>query len=124
MDLQLEKTAFGIGRQNFRIHQSLGRSQQRRIFRLQFDEIEAQNGGKYWESREKAKATDNGVEWQCDRLRLPVRRRYMSRVVIEFRSRGARNKADTRAILLLPNIVDNETLNFKLPIYNQTIPED
>ena len=68
-------------------------------------------------SRSKAKATDNGVEWPCDGLRLPVRHRYMSPVVIEFHSRGMRNKADAHAILWLPTIVDNETLDFKLPIY-------
>ena len=67
--------------------------------------------------RSKAKATDNGVEWPCDGLRLPVRYRYMSPVVVEFHSRGVRNKAAAHAVLWLPTIVDNETLEFKLPIY-------
>lgn len=68
-------------------------------------------------ARTKAKATDNGVEWPCDGLRLPVQHRYMSPVVIEFHSRGVRNKADMCAIVWLPTIVDNENLAFKLPIY-------
>jgi len=41
----------------------------------------------------------------------------MSPVVVEFHSRGVRNKADAHAVLWLPTIVDNETLEFKLPIY-------
>jgi hypothetical protein len=67
--------------------------------------------------RSKAKATDNGVEWPSKNLRLPVRHRYMSPVVIEFHSRGIRDKADAHAIVWLPTVVDNEILDFKLPIY-------
>jgi len=68
-------------------------------------------------ARSKAKATDKGVEWPCGDLRLPVAHRYMAPVAIEFHSRGVRNKADAHAILWLPTVVDNETLDFKLPIY-------
>src|SRR5204862_2739872 len=68
-------------------------------------------------ARNKAKATETGVEWLCDGLRLPVQHRYMSPVVIEFHSPSVRNKADAHAILWLPTIVDNENLEFKLPIY-------
>jgi hypothetical protein len=67
--------------------------------------------------RSKAKATDNGVEWPCKNLCLPVRHRYMSPVVIEFHSRGVRDKADAHAVVWLPTVVDNDTLDFKLPIY-------
>ncbi len=74
-------------------------------------------------SRSKAKATDNGVEWRCTGLRLPVKHRYMSPVVIEFHSRGIRNKADAHSIVWLPTVVDNEILDFKLPIYKSDNPQ-
>jgi len=67
--------------------------------------------------RSKAKAIKDGVEWPCIGLRLPVRNRYMSPVVFEFRSRGVKNNAGTYALVWLPTIVDNETIDFKLPIY-------
>ena len=67
--------------------------------------------------RSKATVTDKVVEWPCNNLRLPVRHRYMSPVIIEFHSRGVRNKADAHAIFWLSTIIDNETLDFKLPIY-------
>jgi hypothetical protein len=67
--------------------------------------------------RSKAKGNEEGVEWPSIGLRLPVRYRYMSPVVIEFHLRGVRNKADAHAIVWLPTVIDNETLDFKLPIY-------
>lgn len=73
-------------------------------------------------ARSKAKATEKGVEWPSTDLRLPVRYRYMSPVVIEFHSRGVRNKADAHAVLWLPTIVDNDTIDFKLPIYKSDNP--
>jgi hypothetical protein len=68
-------------------------------------------------ARSKANSTDKGVEWPCTGLRLPVQHRYMAPVVVEFHSRGIRNKADAVALVWLPTVVDNETLDFKLPIY-------
>lgn len=64
-----------------------------------------------------ANATDKGVEWSYDELRLPVQHRYMSPVVIEFRSRGVWNKAEAHAVVWLPTVIENETLEFKLLIY-------
>ena len=67
-------------------------------------------------ARSKAKAVDGGVEWPCDDLRLPVRHRYMSPVVIEFHTRAVR-KAVAHSIIWLATLIDNETATFKLPIY-------
>ena len=67
--------------------------------------------------RSKAKVTEDGVEWLCKGLRMPIKHRYMSPVVIEFHTRGLANKAAAYSILWLPSIVDNETLQFNLPIY-------
>lgn len=72
--------------------------------------------------RSKAKATENGVEWTCPGLRLPVKHRYMSPVVIEFHSRGVRSKPDAHAIVWLSTVVDNDILDFKLPIYKSDNP--
>jgi hypothetical protein len=73
-------------------------------------------------ARSKAKASEHGVEWPAEGLRLPVRHRYMAPVVIEFHARGIKNKAAAHAIIWLPTIVDNETQNFKLPIYKSDNP--
>jgi len=67
--------------------------------------------------RSKENSTEKGVEWPSIGLRLPVRYRYMSPVVIEFQSRGVRSKPDAYAIVWLPTIIDNETVDFTLPIY-------
>jgi hypothetical protein len=68
-------------------------------------------------ARSKAKVEKDEVEWPCETIKMPVKHRYMSPVVIEFHSRGLRNKPAAYSILWLPTIVDNETLEFKLPIY-------
>lgn len=68
-------------------------------------------------ARSKATVEKDEVGWPCESLRMPVKHRYMSPVVIEFHSRGLRNKPAAYSILWLPTIVDNETLEFKLPIY-------
>lgn len=118
MDLQLEKPLLGwdVGTFEFTCPSVVASGVDSSEFSSM--RLKLRTGGSTGKvARSKAKATDNGVEWPCDGLRLPVRHRYMSPVVIEFHSRGVRNKADAHAILWLPTIVDNETLEFKLPIY-------
>jgi hypothetical protein len=68
-------------------------------------------------------SSENGVEWSTavgkhqNKLRLPVRHRYMSPVVIDIYTSSHSRSPDCHAMVWLDKVVDNERTTITVPIW-------
>ena len=77
--------------------------------------------GKIPRSSCKKLAEGDGICWVAKGIKLPVRYRYRSPVVLEFHLSG-RRKADAFAIIWLQNLIDNTSTPIDIPIWRTNRP--